>query len=40
MVAAAEIPVAVRNVSRVAAPASPASLLSYLAPPLAPPPQA
>ena len=40
MVAAAEIPVAVRNVSRAAAPASPASLFSYLAPPLAPPPQA
>ena len=38
--APADVPVAVRNVSRAAAPASTASFLSYLAPPLAPPPQA
>jgi len=39
MTAGADLPVAVRNLSRAAAPASTASLLSYLAPPLAPPPQ-
>src|SRR5439155_26759084 len=38
--AGADLPMAVRSVSRAAAPASAASLLSYLAPPLAPPPQA
>ncbi len=38
--AGADLPVAVRSVSRAAAPGSTASLLSYLAPPLAPPPQA
>jgi len=38
--AGADVPVAVRSVSRMAAPASAASLLSYVAPPLAPPPQA
>ena len=40
MAAGADVPMAVRSVSRAAAPASTASLLSYLAPPLAPPPQA
>ena len=38
--AGADVPMAVRSVSRAAAPASRASPLSYLAPPLAPPPQA
>src|SRR5712692_1176561 len=38
--AGADAPVAVRSVSRAAAPGSTASRLSYLAPPLAPPPQA
>ena len=39
MAAGADLPPAVRNVSRATAPASTASFLSYLAPPLAPPPQ-
>ena len=38
--AGADLPMAVRSVSRAAAPPSTASFLSYLAPPLAPPPQA
>jgi len=38
--AGADLPMAVRSVSRAAAPAFAAFLLSYLAPPLAPPPQA
>jgi len=38
--ALADLPVAVRSVSRRTAPASAAALLSYLTPPPAPPPQA